>query len=301
MGQEQWTPEAIGIDPDLYSASCMGIGVRFPHLWETVKRYILRGDEWFQAGGLSVLAATTWAMPLNEATDVLEEYFRKHDFLPQIGGRGGIDLGSLKAAYAVATTPGFDEDAETQWLRRARILALLERYEVAVRQSSLPEDSQVVRETIEAIRNDQPGFEPRFPETEDMESPVEVSSNGHGKAFDGAMEQGISHEEVERIVARAVDSVRHELVPVTLTEMDRVTMKHGYEMLEQRLLFLDRRTSERLDDLSKSVDRYMGEQQVRTGDTQVGLAKQSNWLQIAAVVLSLVAIIVTLGMAVMGG
>ena len=158
------------IDPDLQVESCTGMGMMYPEVWQAIRRYIMHGDGFFQSGGLSLLADTAWHLPLSEAATVLELYFAQHNYVPGAPARGGILLPALKATYAVGTTPGWELDSLPD--RKRRMMSLLERCAETIEESELGQtspfkgDVTAIRETLEAIRTDRAGFEPRyFPES----------------------------------------------------------------------------------------------------------------------------------------
>lgn len=294
---DDWTPESVGIDADLYSPSCLGIGVKFPQLWEVIQRYILRGDDWFQYGGLSVLADTAFYLPLDQAANVVEQYFEKHGYFPTTEGRGGISLAALQAAYAIGTTPDYSQGDVDQNLanRRARMVAVLERCEEVVRTGvDMPDDASSVRETIEAILSNRGGFQARYPDPEVTDTAVVASSELWRAEGSTMVAVGISRDEAVRLVRSATESLEEKLTPVTLTEMDRIIIKKGHEMLQQQVDMTERRLDSRIDDLHKAVDRYLGERQVQTGEVQVRQTIRSNRIAAASAALALASIIISL-------
>lgn len=286
------------IDPDLVSGSCMGMGVMFPQIWDVAKRYILRGDEFYQDGGLSILASWAWNLPLQEAADVLEAYFRKHEYFPEAPNRGGIALAPLQAAYTVAITPGWDDSTLPE--RRSRMIRLLERcLEVAA--SRYPPgdraaveatgDRGVIEETIEAIRVPHAGYVPAYAKQPD-ELERREPSEADAQMLEPVTPAAIGDEGIKESVDRAIASLREELQPAVLSPMDLVVAKHGHEMLEQRITLIEKATNQRLDDLSKSVDRYLAGEQLHSGRREVALAK---W----AIVIAVVTGIASVGLAVL--
>lgn len=153
---------SFGPDPDLSTPSGVGVGVEFPQLWEAARRYVLRGDDVFQAGGLRVIAALAPHMPLGEAARLVERHFERHGHYPQAAARGGISPEALAAAHAVALAPDFTGDPDPE-ARRGRIVAMLSRCERRVLEGPVPGDAAAVRGTIEAIEGGRRDFTPRYP------------------------------------------------------------------------------------------------------------------------------------------
>ena len=293
------------VDPDLTSASCTGMGVMYPQVWDVIQRYILRGDDFYQSGGLSILASTAWNMPLSEAADILELYFARHSYFPQAPPRGGISLPPLKAAYAVGTTPGWDgSDLEA---RRQRMIALLERCIQALTADPTTSDPMykgdiaIVRETIDAIRADRSGFEPDYQQRQEealgrqaagrktatderFMAPPQSRTMAHQRRDlqrEGTSTTGhitappISKDDVAALVREAVDTLRHDLEPRMLTQLDLQMAKHGGEMLSQQTTLTERRLDDRITALDRQIDRHMTDRQISSGNQQVGLNRAS--------------------------
>ena len=153
---------SFGPDPDLSTPSGAGVGVEFPKLWGVARRYVLRGDDVFQTGGLRVIAALAPHMPIDEAARLVERHFGRHGHYPQAVARGGVSLEALAAAHAVALAPDFTGGSDPE-ARRGRMVAMLRRCERRVLEGPGPEDAAAVRATIEAIEGGHGDFEPRYP------------------------------------------------------------------------------------------------------------------------------------------
>jgi hypothetical protein len=285
------------IDPDLYSGQYHGAGIKLTQLWNIIKRYILRGDYRYQSGGLAVLGALIFYLPVDEAAQVLDEYFKKYDYAPRDAGeRGGVNLTLLKAVYAVATTPDwhyqFDSATGPKFPQKAPMIALLEKYK-DVLGNYISEDVPSVEETIDAIRNDKAGFEPRYPASANFSSEPwfdEEASDGPSdtsKLLTSSSSNNITVEYVEATVARSLDELRRELSQSSFSQMDIITAKHGYDMLNFQLISNKELLEARVEGLQRAVDRYMGERQVQIGTAQVAGQNKANWLAIAGIGLAL--------------
>lgn len=338
------------IDPDLNSMSCIGINVKFPDLWEVVKRYILRGDEFYQHGGLSILNSQASRLPLNEAVDILEAYFEKWNHRPDPGPRGGVSLPFLSACHAVATSDPWDSSDIGE--RKIRILSLLKKYQTAIRKADSYDDP-VVTETIEAIRNDKYGFVPTYPShqnyvraedtqpvnpsTPDSPSmisqsldknavgqidkpPIDTSSSVPTKSEVGitgipdsqvasnhsthlnmgsqAAESAISPSPAvpKNIDTRASPSIvaNNEtfLLPGSI-QMDIIKVSHGYEMLTERLIWMEKTYTKQIEDMQRSIDRFMSGNQEKVGRTQVTEQRRANVIAVIAIVIALLALFLT--------
>lgn len=257
-------PEWPDVDADLTAASCMGIGLQFPHLWEIVKRYILRGDNYFQNGGLATLVANIWSMPLDEAADVLDQYYKQHDYFPPAAGqRGGVNLAGLQALHAVATAPDFTEPAKTEE-RKALMLRLLERHRQEVQKRLAPSagpkdfmsgDRAAVEETIAAVRADKPWEVKLNPSAGTTEAQEKAATGSPAGAETGSR-------------AAAV-----ETTPSSVSPSDLIKAKYGYDHLDQRITYVERAFAERVSALGKNIDRFMGQRQVEVGNKQVRVGR----------------------------
>jgi hypothetical protein len=259
-------------DPDLNSASCSGIGLKYPHLWDVVHRYILRGDNYFQHGGLTTLAANIWEMPLAEAMEAIERYYEQWGYMPPAAGqRGGVNFAGLRAIHALATTPdiGLEPKAET---RKERMLALLNRHRQVVQERLRPysdttdmyaADRAAVDETIEAIRNNRQ-WEVSLKQPEPEPSATRPQ-NGD-----------------------AVVPPRPPADTPQISASDLITFKYGLDQLQQRIELRDKRTDERLAELDRSIDRFLGKRQVDQGSGQLKLAWAALFIALASLVVAVV-------------
>jgi hypothetical protein len=288
----------LGYDPDLYTTSCIGSGVMYPDLWHVVKRYILRGDEYYQSGGLSILASTAWHMPLGEATEVLEAYFEKHNYCPILSdGRGGINLTALSAAYAVATTSGWDASVDIEE-RRERMLILLERCrDVMTRElpSYLASDAGSVEETIEAIRSNKANFEPKWPEQ--LEYAEQTGSQVGLPAIDlvpsVALQATPTSAQTEALVHRLFTALKADLPQMSLSQMDLITVKHGYEMLSRDIAAMEKLFTEKIVSTEKRFeDRFGIQRDERQEQLERSQVRFGKWGVIIATVTLVVSTIV---------
>jgi hypothetical protein len=272
-----------GTDADLNSASCAGIGLQYPHLWEVVRRYILRGDHYFQHGGLTTLAANIWEMPLAEAVDTIEQYYEKFGYLPPAAGqRGGVNFAGLRAIHAIATTPdtGVAPDAET---RKQRMLALLGRHKSVVDARLAPQsygdtyagDRAAVDETINAIMNDRQ-WEISLKQPDPQPEPLTSANTDPVPAPTVA-------EQVERAVVRAMESLQRQ-APASISASDLITFKYGLDQLQQRVEFQDTRSDQRFAEVDRTIDRFLGKRQIEQGGGQLKLAWAAVVIALASVV-----------------
>jgi|GEM_PF-7030577 len=268
------------IDENLSSASCIGSGVTFPELWEVVKRYILHGDEFFAAGGLRTLTACIWQMPTKEAADVIEQYFRQHHYDVQMGGRGGVNLYAVQAAYAVATTFGWESEEESADIRN-RMVRVLRFYKYRLSQMH-PYDVQVVDEAIEAILSNRRDYEADFHDVNTVEA-VSDNSGDHASPEENVVaDTGIQTvqvisppldaETVQRMIENSLQPHNIDQGNLSLTQTEAMGVKHGYEMLDMKFSTLVASLDKQLDGIEKTIDRYLGGLQIKTGNKQVSAA-----------------------------
>ncbi len=242
----------------------MGIGVQYPHLWELVKRYILRGDTYFQAGGLATLAANVHSMPLDEAADVLEEYYRKHDYWPPMGQSGRINLGGLKAIHAVGTIPTW-LGGEAPIRRHVRMAELLERIQAKAK-DVVPQDAPIVDEVRTAMQGDRPFT------AGDWLSRSSAVSRGKGPSVEEVvLTEGGSEDEMRRdeVVALVQEAVTTAIADSTVSQSDITAAKHGLEIIGERIASLN----QRIDDFQMVLSAGLGHTQVTASKSQVFWAK----------------------------
>lgn len=263
----------------------MGMGVQYPHLWTVIKRYILRGDQFFQSGGLTTLAAVAWSLPLTEACDVLEEYYAKYGYWPPYGQTARINLSGLKAIHAVGTIPVW-MGGEEAVSRQIRMLALLDRIEDRAWRT-VPQDAAIVDEVRTAMRGDKPWDRQDF----------DVTRNGNGPAREpaGLVPVGpspdvpeVKREEVEIMI---MDAIGQTLRNSTVSQMDIITAKHGNDLLEQRITLRDRAIDDRLAAMDKTIDRTLATKQIDVGTRQITWTKWAIVLGAAGAVIGGVVVI----------
>jgi hypothetical protein len=287
------------LDENLTSASCIGSGVTFPELWEVIKRYILHGDEFFASGGLRALTACVWQMPLKEATDAIEHYFRQHHYDVPVGGRGGVNLYAVQAAYAVATTFGWESEEETVE-RQGRLVQVLRFYRYRLSQIH-PTDVQVVDDAIEAILNNKRDYQAEFPDVipdeSNMANEEDISPQGNVAADTITQPTQVDTSPLdEQDVRHMIDNVlqqrnTEQQENLSLTQTEAMGVRHGYEMLDIKFSTHIASLDRQLDGIEKTIDRYLGGQQIKTGNKQVSAA----WWGVAvAVLLGIVSIVVAL-------
>lgn len=266
------------------SESCMGIGLQFPHLWDVVKRYILRGDNYFQNGGLTTLAANIWSMPLEEAADVLEQYYKQHNYFPPAAGqRGGVNLAGLQAVHAVATAPDYMDDGSKAGRRKHRMLQLLDQHRRVVERTLKPPDSSkgitdymagdraAIDETIAAIRSER-AWDVKL----DLQS-------GRTEAQDKAAVPAAAATPTSPVRAAGADDAARDSVP-GVSPADMLKAKYGYDQLDQRIGYLEKTVCDRVDGLEKNIDRFLAQRQLDVGTKQVDVGARGVRVGVVGVV-----------------
>jgi hypothetical protein len=249
-------PQFPEFDTDLMSESCLGIGVQYPQLWQVVRRYILRGDTYFQAGGLATLSANVHSMPLDEAADVLEEYYKNHDYWPPMGQTARISLGGLKAIHAVGTIPiWLGGDAPIK--RQIRMLGLLAKIEEKAGQVAA-QDVPIVAEVRRAMQADRPFTAGDWLRRTSARAATEKEGTPRNAASGTEMNR-------EEVVVLVHETVTKAMEDSTISQSDITAAKHGFEIAGEKIAALN----QRINDLHVVISVGLGHEQTRASKGQV--------------------------------
>jgi hypothetical protein len=219
-------------------------------------------------------------MPLKEAAGVIEQYFKQHHYDVAVGGRGGVNLYAVQAAYAVATTFGWEDEEETA-RRRNRMVRVLRFYKYRLSQMH-PTDVQVVEEAIEAILNDRRDYQADFPDTSTNEARVENAEDDASAYENVVLNTGIQapqeasppldEQTIQRMIQTALQQHDTDQGSMSLTQTEAMSVKHGYEMLDMKFSTQVASMNKQVEVVEKAIDRYLGGQQIKTGNKQVSAA-----------------------------
>lgn len=274
-----------GIDPDFDSSSKYGANFVLEEPWDLTKQYILKGDETYQYVGLSMLKSLVWNLPLGEAADVLEQYFSAWHYMMPAGGRGGVNLNAVQAAYAVGTT--FGRDGSDLPERQERMAKLLERYKFRLMQVTsdyaMEGDAEIVQEAIDAIRSNRPDYTAAFsahaeldstsssatatkpehePDYVSLETEIRVDSNVTAELTVAPLvPSNLTVAEVNTIVNEKLEQFRQDS-GFELSQPELMSVKHGYELLDRDIKAQSQLFTEKMAGLGEkvtSLDEKLGD------------------------------------------